>query len=556
MASCERVDAVAHVGELGQQHIERGGERGDHHQRPGPHTHQALERLGLDSRRGHDSVAQIGEQLLRRLLACCARERQRLEVRQRGRERASADRALRRGDDGCRADERAERDEQLRTVDRLEAGIGRLGTKSKVDHDRTIAGDEHIRCAQRAVRDARGVQRRDFAPHSVEQLRCELLRCQLVEPPAVDVLERERQRAVGQGAERLDLRTRHSGARREHEQQRFVLHIAFERRRRPVVVRPAQHRRAVAPVQHVGIAAVASVDLHERLPPAVHGGRVELRTPAFRPLQDERGDVEPAVPEALGNDGRCGASIGRAQRHQDRLAHDHADGNREHELRHTRRPGDGEHEREDDERQIGRAPPRSIQPRLADRDDRRRAGQVRERREPRVGDPRALGDRAGHTPRHVDQRVDELERGRAECSGECDDAQPPEPPLIQQRQEHRCGHDQRRHLGDREHQLAHRKRDSRGRVPEVGAHPGARSRRHLDEHDEQHGRREPQHEPDDIPRMPEVALSRWSEIGHGLGRDVRLDAHRRARHVAHVVPSRATAATTRRSSTAPVRRPK
>ena len=205
------------------------------------------------------SVAQLGEQRLRRLLARRARERQRLEVRRGGGERVGADRALRRRDDAVPR-RRARR--ATRAARRGRSPGGAASADSAPNPRSMMTGrspaTRMLRGAERRGARCARVQRRDLVPHRVEQRGVDLLRCQLVEPPAVDVLERERHRAVGQGAERLDRRARHSGARREHEQQRFVLDVVLERRRRPVVVRSAQQRGAVAAVQEVGVAAVAS----------------------------------------------------------------------------------------------------------------------------------------------------------------------------------------------------------------------------------------------------------------------------------------------------------
>ena len=88
---------------------------------------------------------------------------------------------------------------------------------------------------------------------------------QLVEPAAVDVLERRAPSSRRRGAvSELARRAAHAGPLRQQQEQRLVFDVLLERHRRPVVVRAAQQRGAVAAVEEVGVAAVACVDLDER----------------------------------------------------------------------------------------------------------------------------------------------------------------------------------------------------------------------------------------------------------------------------------------------------
>ena len=318
VGGAERVEAVADVGELREQHVERRGQRRDHDQRPGPDAHQPLERGGLLAGRRGDAVAQLAQQRLRS--PACGSRPTAPAAGGTGAALASscgADRAGGRGDAALGA-RRAPPSETSSSARSIACSPRRRPTRSP-NPKSMITGrrrrHEDVRGAERPVRDARRVQRSDLPPDARRGASASIaVGRELVERATVDVLHRERHRAVGQRARAPRAAGTVTSARcAMQQQQRLVLDVLLERQRRPVVVRAAQQQRAVAAVQEVGIAAVACVDLHERAVTVVERRGVELRPPAVGPLE-RRARRRPARRRASAAATTAGAGGGSARR--------------------------------------------------------------------------------------------------------------------------------------------------------------------------------------------------------------------------------------------------
>ena len=104
--------------------------------------------------------------------------------------------------------------------------------------------------------------------------------------------------------------------------------------------------------------------------------------------------------------------------------------------------------------------------------------------------------------------------------------------------------------------LTHRRRDPCRSAPEVGRRAIAGGRGQRDHHREDGGCGTPHHQAHHVAGMTEVAVARWSRVDDRRARWGRAELSFWRRERGHVVPSRATAATTRSMSTEPASRPK
>ena len=203
---------------------------------------------------------------------------------------------------------------------------------------------------------------------------------------------------------------------------------------------------------------------------------------------------------------------------------------------------------------FGRPPPGTSQPGLADDGRRSDGGEVARRREPGRDQPGVVVQRLADGTGHADGPVDEDE-GAGACSGrhQEDDRAAPSPLDDEAR-----GDDQRAKdggdLGDSDGELTDGLWDQPGGFAEIVAQTGVRALRHLDEQDQGDRRDAPGHDADDVARVAVVPLAGRSFVEARLLGGGGVDHGRCARR-AHVVPSRATAATTRNTSTTPSRSP-
>jgi hypothetical protein len=92
------------------------------------------------------------------------------------------------------------------------------------------------------VGDAGGVQPLRLLPHRVKQFGADLVGSECVELASLDVLHGHDHRPVGQRRQGAEVGTGDASAAGEQEEQAFVLDIASERRRRPVVAGISQQQ--------------------------------------------------------------------------------------------------------------------------------------------------------------------------------------------------------------------------------------------------------------------------------------------------------------------------
>ena len=172
--------------------------------------------------------------------------------------------------------------------------------------------------------------------------------------------------------------------------------------------------------------------------------------------------------------------------------------------------------------------------------------------------PEVILQRLGNASRNAEGAIEQGEDADPDhgCQGEMDESTPP-PPQDQDHDNERDREDGKE-LGDGDGQLTYRDWDEGHDVGEVVAKAGVGPFGQLDEQ-QQHERDEsPDDKVDHVARVAEVALARRAVV-EGCCRARRRRGRRRRRSLedslAHVVPSRATAATTRNTSTAPMSRP-
>ena len=191
-----RPHAVVDVGELREKQVEGAGQDGHRHERPGPDAHEPLERRDLLARHLGGAGAELGQEPLRHLVSGRGRQRQGLEVRERGRQVLGVEHACGRRQGSLRSDERGEGREQLRPVDGLRSGRRRLLAEAEVDDRRPAGRHQDVARPQRAMREPGPVDGRNLSPDRVEQRIVDLVGRQGVEQLAVDAFERQRDGAV------------------------------------------------------------------------------------------------------------------------------------------------------------------------------------------------------------------------------------------------------------------------------------------------------------------------------------------------------------------------
>ncbi len=194
-----------------------------------------------------------------------------------------------------------------------------------------------------------------FPPHRVEEVIADVFGRELGHRLAFDVLSGQRHRAVGKRGEHLEIGAGRSAPAGHEQHQRFMFDFAFERPAGPLVGRVLEQQSSVAPVQHVGVAAVAVVDLHERSGAAGRGHRVQLGAPTVGAPKREVGHVDAGFVEGGDHgDGRRTA-VGRPERDQQPETPDEARRDREEQADQARCAGDRDDEHERDERQVAHA---------------------------------------------------------------------------------------------------------------------------------------------------------------------------------------------------------
>ncbi len=428
------------------------------------------------------------------------------------------------------------------------------------DDDRggLFPADEEVPRPGGAVGQAGVMHRRQPSPGAVEELVASPVDARLergqvgedvVQRPTVDLVADERGGPVGEPDDGPDLGARHARPPAQHQEQRLVLDL-IERPRRPPSAAVAQDERAVGPVQEVGVAAVLAVDLEEqraaaRRRPHEHGA-------AAGGAHDlEVADRKSGRVEGRRDRGRGRTPVRRADRDEHRRARHPAGGDGEEGLGPPDRAGRHRRRRERHAREVRRVSPAPRQPGLRDREHGERTGDVRGRREPRREEP-PVGVQTTLDGRWVD------EHGRHQCGqprpdgGRDRDGGEPAPSPLDDEHDH-----QRRRPGDggelrrAQQELARRCRELPREVPEIVPHAVAGAG--GDGHEEQ-GRDErdgPDEEADEVAGMAVVALPR-RRFGR---RRRRPRGHEQLARRRHVVPSRATAATTRSTSTMPASRP-
>ncbi len=169
----QRVDAVADVGQLRQQHVERADERGDHQERARPHPDEPFERgrrLAGRRRRCRRAARAAAPST-----PACASPPTAPAVGGTG---MRVGECVRSEHPGRRRDEPARRRRARRATPAARRGRWPASAPSptRSPNPRSMmtgpsAVDEDVRGAQGPVREARRVQRCDLAPHRVEQRR-------------------------------------------------------------------------------------------------------------------------------------------------------------------------------------------------------------------------------------------------------------------------------------------------------------------------------------------------------------------------------------------------
>ena len=338
-------EAVADVGELRQEDVERADERGDHEERPGPDADQTLERRRLLAGRRRRSrcavraAAPSTPACESRPTAPAAGGRDAARARSSGPSTRAADATTR----GRRPTSAASDASSSARSMACMRGVADSSPKPEVDDHRL--GRRPRGCSRRAAtgaRGGRGAVRRDLAPDGVEQVVVDLVGRQSRRAASVDVLHGERHRAVGQRGEHLE--PAGSARRRcaQEQQEGLVLDVVLERQRRPVVVRAAQQQRAVAAVQEVGVAAVLRVHLDERAPTVVGRRRRRAASDHLRRARSVKAAHRRArAREGGGHGGRRGPAVRRAEHDEHGGTHGRARGHGEQQLGHAgtfRRP--------------------------------------------------------------------------------------------------------------------------------------------------------------------------------------------------------------------------
>ena len=341
----------------------------------------------------------------------------------------------------------------------------------------------------------------------------------------------------------------------QEEEQSFVLDRASERHCRPVVAGIAQEQRAVAAVEQVGVAAVPRVHLDEGRRVVGQRRSVDLGAPAHGTLEHQPGDVEAGPSQSLGDGQRARPAIGGTDGDEHGSAGEAPRGDGEEELGQPRCPCDDHRHQEEQERPVGRPPPGASQPGLADDGRRGDGGEVARRREPGRDQPGVVVQRVADGTGHADGPVDE-EEGAGAGSGRHQEDDRAAPSLLD---DEARGDDQRAQdggdLGDSDGELTDGLWDQPGGLAEILAQTGVRALRQLDEQDQGDRRHAPGDDADDVAGVAVVPLAGRSFVEARLLRRRRGRPSAGVRRRAHVVPSRATAATTRNTSTTPSRSP-
>ena len=339
-----------------------------------------------------------------------------------------------------------------------------------------------------------------------------------------------------------------------------MLHRTLQRAAQPFVAGIAEQQRAVAAVQQVGVSAVSGVDLDEGGRAVPQRGPVELRPPAGRPLEGQCRHRQPGLLERGGDGTRGRPAVRGTEQDEHGGADERAHGHRQQHFGESGAPGNEDRDGDEEEPPIDAAAPRSRQPRLADGASRCRPGEHTGRREACRDQPEVVVQRFGDAAGDADGAVEEDEGAEAECPGE-GEVEEPSPALSG---------DQRRRrpvAGTRMATTWAIVTASCRTVTGIRATTSATSSRspslvpsaNSTNNDEDDRRHAPDDETDHVAGMAVVALAGREVVESAVHRQrLRRRGRRNAQRCPfhrHVVPSRATAATTRRTSTAPTSRP-
>ena len=312
----ERDEAVADVGELREKDVERADQSGDRQEGSGADPHQPLE--------WHRRLPVIASTLERSSFSSDLGRGPRVSrptapaaggTAAQWRRRPARARAPRQATAGSGPDDARERRQQLGPVDRPASGA--LPSPGRIRSPPAPA------CRRRPARwrpvahGAPDAVRAGSAPRpqtASSMLGVDGLGIELVEPPPVDVLEREGHRAVGQPRDDLDVRARHAALPGPQQEKGLMLDVLLQRDRWPRLARAAQEQPPVPAVQDVGVAAVARVHLGEDACPPRRWRPCRAAIARLRPARGSgrRRRVRPPAGRRRPSPGTAGGSARRS----------------------------------------------------------------------------------------------------------------------------------------------------------------------------------------------------------------------------------------------------
>ena len=229
-----------------------------------------------------------------------------------------------------------------------------------------------------------------------EQLVGHLRLVHLVEAAPVDPLHGQDHGLVRQRRHGRDPGQADTAPPGQHHEERLVGHVVVQVLRRPRVGRASEQRGPVGAVQDVRVTAVTAVHLEERGGALDRVGVVQLGPAAVGAAQLEAIELQPGARQPRRHRRGGGAPVGRTEDDEDGRADHRAGRRRQRQLGGAGRAGDRHHREQGEHVHVGRPPPRSRQPRLADHGGGGHPGEVGQRGEPGRSRPRCR--RSGRRP--------------------------------------------------------------------------------------------------------------------------------------------------------------
>ena len=362
------------------------------------------------------------------------------------------------------------------------------------------------------VGNSSGVENVDLTPDGVEECWAALVGTQRVELTPADVFHRQDHRSIFDCDNGAQIGTPHTGSPSEQQEQAFMLHRPFQGHSEHVVTGLAQDEQSIAAIEPIGVPAIAGVDLDEGSGAVAKPRSIQLRSPAGRPLEGERGHRQAGLLEGHGDGTRRRSAIGRAENDEDGRSREPPGRHRQKHLGQAGGTGDEDGNGNDDEPPIDAAPPCRRQPGFADGDRGSGTSEKERRREAGGDQPEVILQCLGNASGNPEGGIEESEGANPDegCQCEMDESAPP-PPQDK-------GHDDERsredgdELGNRDGQLTYRDRDEGHDVGDIVAKAGIGPFGQLDEHQQHERGKPPDDEVDHVTGMAEVALARRAVV--------------------------------------------